>query len=86
MNSKQQKIWDLIFSDPLSSKVHWKDVESLLYNLGARVENGKGSQVRVRLGRAFASFHQPHPQKELVKKAVKKLRDFLKEARKNDEI
>ncbi len=86
MNSKQQKIWDLIFSDPVSSKVQWKDVESLFIALGLEIKYGRGSRLRVAKDELWAHFHQPHPHKELVRKAVVHLRKFLKEVARNAQI
>ncbi len=78
LNSKQQKTWDLIFGNPVSSKVQWKDVESLLISLALEIRQGNGSRIRAGKGKLSATFHQPHPSKEVDKKAIKSLRRFLK--------
>ena len=61
--------------------IGWHDVESLLSALGAEVSQGRGSRVRVVLNGVRATFHEPHPEKEIGKGAVRSLRDFLISAR-----
>ena len=38
---------------------------------------GSGSRVRILLNEVRAVFHEPHPQKETDKGAVKSVREFL---------
>ena len=33
MNNKNKKVLDCIFTDPISSKILWKDIENLLIDL-----------------------------------------------------
>ncbi|WP_347242423.1 type II toxin-antitoxin system HicA family toxin [Nostoc sp. FACHB-888] len=68
---------ELIFTNPVSSNVLWKDLESLFIALGADITQGRGSRVRVKLNDVKAVFHEPHPQNETVKGAVKSVREFL---------
>jgi hypothetical protein len=60
--------------------VSWSDVESLLRGLGATIEEGRGSRVRVLLNGIPAVFHRPHPRKETDKGALKSVRHFLAKA------
>lgn len=52
----------------------------MLVELGAEIDEGSGSRVRIALNDVRAVFHRPHPQKETDKGAVKDLRRFLTEA------
>ena len=80
LNNKQKEILGLIFATPIPANIVWKDIESLFIALGADISQGRGSRVRVNLNRVRAIFHEPHPQKETDKGAVKSVRDFLMEA------
>ena len=79
MNSKQKKILEAIFADPIRSDVEWNAIESLLSALGAEISEGKGSRVRIALNGIRAVFHRPHPEKETDKGALKSVRRFLTE-------
>ena len=37
MNSKQKRIYDLIFKNPVQSNIEWKEIENLLKSLGAKI-------------------------------------------------
>ena len=80
LNNKQRKVLESIFTDPVPANINWNDVMSLFNALGATVARGKGSRVRVLLNDRAAVFHEPHPQKETDKGAVKSLREFLNNA------
>lgn len=77
MNSKQQKIYEEIFKEPVQSNIEWKDIENLFLALGAEISEGNGSRVRVKLNDERAVFHRPHPEKVTDKGAVKSVRKFL---------
>ncbi len=79
MNSKQLRTLKRIFDSPTRSDVTWVEVESLLRAQGATFREGPGSQVWTSLGQALLSIHKPHPQKELKKYALERVRDFLRE-------
>lgn len=80
LNSKQQRTLESIFTTPIPSDILWVDIERLFIALGATVQQGKGSRVRVALNGVKAVFHEPHPQRETVKGAVKSVRTFLEAA------
>lgn len=80
LNNKQRKTLQLIFTNPIPSNIIWQDIENLFIALGGRVSQGQGSRVRVKLNEVRAVFHEPHPQKETDKGAVKSVRDFLTKA------
>ncbi len=80
MNNKHKKILTRIFKTPIDSGILWKDIEILFLTLGAAIEEGSGSRVRVSLNGIDAIFHRPHPRKETDKGALKSVRRFLLEA------
>jgi HicA toxin of bacterial toxin-antitoxin, len=77
LNRKQDETLKAIFEGPTRADINWRDIESLLKALGTEITQGKGSRVRVALSGARAVFHEPHPQKETTKGAVRSVRGFL---------
>ena len=75
---KHDRTLDAVFSEPTRANIAWKDVEALFISLGAEVEEGAGSRVRVVLNGVPATFHRPHPGKEATKPGVRSARDFLR--------
>lgn len=71
---------EAIFSTPVRASINWKDIESLFNALGAKIEEGRGSRVRILLNEEEAVFHRPHLQKETDKGAVVSVRRFLENA------
>jgi hypothetical protein len=59
------------------SNVKWDDIEALFSTLGAEIEEGRGSRVRIYLNNQVAVFHRPHPRKETDKGALVSVRKFL---------
>ena len=80
LNRRHYKTLLDIFEKPVRSSIDWSDIEALFNYLGAEVTEGKGSRVRVALGKEKAVFHRPHPQKETDKGAVESVRQFLENA------
>lgn len=66
-----------IFTNPIPANILWRDIEKLFVALGADISQGQGSRVRVKLNDVKAVFHEPHPEKETDKGAVKSVREFL---------
>ena len=77
MNNRQKKTLDLIFTDPISADVDWKDIESLISALGGEVTSGNGSRVRFSLNGRHAVFHRPHPAPVTNKLTARDVRQFL---------
>ena len=80
LNSRQKRILDNIFKEPIKSDVLWKDIENILVALGAEITEGSGSRIRIYLNGVRAVFHRPHPRKQTHKGALKSMRRFLVEA------
>ena len=57
MNTKHQRTLEAIFTTPLRASIKWKDIESLFIALGARIEEGRGSRIRILLNEEEAVFH-----------------------------
>ena len=66
-----------IFALPVRFDIKWTSIDSLFKALGAKVSQGKGSRVRVYLNGVKAVFHEPHPERETDKGAVKAVKEFL---------
>ncbi len=81
VNSKNQRVLEALFTDPVRANIHYQDVERLFAALGAEVyPNRAGSRVAVVLNGVKYSYHRPHPENEIGRKTVKDIRDFLTEA------
>ncbi|HEX8963985.1 MAG TPA: type II toxin-antitoxin system HicA family toxin [Rhodocyclaceae bacterium] len=80
MSHKHHNLLRTIFQDPISSNIHWREVESLLNHLGATVEPAHGARFRVVLNRAEAFLHHPHHSNVCDKQDIKHLREFLAHA------
>ena len=80
---KHNKIIRLIFQNPTSSQVNYKDAKALLESLGAEYSKGNGSRRKFFFpnigdsGRVII-LHEPHG-KELCKDTVDDIRDVLLE-------
>ena len=77
MNRKQTRTLASIFAQPIPGDIKWRDVESLLKELGAQMQERAGSRVAVHLNDQTAVLHRPHPSPSLDKGAVRDLRRFL---------
>ena len=80
MNSKQKKMYQRIFKNPVQADIEWQDIEKFLKSLGAKISEGSGSRVRIELKGERAVFHRPHPEKVTDKGSVKSMRRFLDNA------
>jgi len=81
MKTKHRKTLEAIFARPTQANIRWHDVEALFVALGSTVKMGAaGSRVNVKLNNARATFHKPHPGKEINKPTVRSVRNFLKSA------
>jgi hypothetical protein len=77
MKRKHLKTLKLIFARPRSANLRWKDIEALLLELGARIEEPEGLRVLIRLFGERRVFHRPHPSPMIDKGAIASLRDWL---------
>lgn len=77
MKRKSSKTLALIFARPVSGSIKWRDIESLLVDLGAKVSEREGSRVGVKLFGEVRVFHRPHPSPDTDKGAVESIRKWL---------
>jgi HicA toxin of bacterial toxin-antitoxin, len=77
MNRKHRRTLRVIFTDPASASLRWRDIESLFRALGGTVDEAAGSRVAVVLNNVPAVFHRPHPQPEAKRSTVRAVRRFL---------
>lgn len=81
MSSHHAKLIRLVFHDPPSHSIHWRDVESLLRHVGAELEPLSGARIRVCKDRVEAVLHRPHHHShELDKHGLMAVREFLARA------
>jgi len=68
----------LVFKQPVSANIDWKDIESLFVGLGAEISEREGSRIGVRMFGEIRVFHRPHPSPKTDKGAVASVREWLK--------
>lgn len=78
--SNHDRILAAVFDEPTRANLAWRSIEALFISLGARIEEGSGSRVRVLFGHNAATFHRPHPGKEASKPTVRAVREYLRRA------
>lgn len=80
MNSKHRKTLEALYKSPTPSNIKWTDIESLFVHMGAELQEGNGSRIRVALHGVRAVFHKPHPKREVDKGALRSIKRFLENA------
>ncbi len=75
MNHRHRKVLHALFAHPVSGNIDFKDVEHLLTELGAEIENRSGARVGVKLDGHTIAVH--HAQKSLPLEEVQQIRKFL---------
>ena len=80
LNTRQRKTLEAVFERPERSDIAWRDIEALLFALGAELSEGNGSRVRVALNDVRSVFHRPHPERTIGKPMVRSVRRFLEAA------
>ncbi len=77
ISSRHRHTLAAIFERPTRPDIPWRNIEALFAALGGMVQPGRGSRRRVVIGKAVATFHEPHPESTTDRGAVKDVRDFL---------
>ena len=77
MSHKHERILQAILQEPVSGNIHWREVESLLRHLGAKVDSGHGARMRVELNGFEGTLHRPHHSGVCSKHDIRHLRDYL---------
>ena len=75
MNHHHRKILHSLFAHPVSANIDFKDVNHVLAELGADIENTTGSRIEVSFKGQKAAFH--HANHSLPKAEVLQIRKFL---------
>ncbi len=75
MNHRHRKVLHALFAHPVSANIDFKDVQSVLKELGADIEERNASRVAVTLKGHTVLFH--HAQHSLPKDEVQQIRRFL---------
>ena len=77
MSKKHHKVLSAIFSDHLSSNIHWKEIESLLTHLGAEFREGSGAGLVAIINGVELVMHRSHHNTTMSKKSLHQLKKFL---------
>ena len=75
MNHRHRKLLQAVFSHPINSNLNMKDVEHLLQELGAEIDNKSGSRIGVTLNGHTAAF--TIADHSIPKDEVAQIRKFL---------
>jgi hypothetical protein len=75
MNHRHRKVLHALFAHPLNANVDFKEIEHVLRELGAEIDNKSGSRIGVTLKGHTAAFH--HTNHSLPKDEVVQIRKFL---------
>lgn len=75
MNHRHRKVLHAIFAHPINANIDFKDVEHVLSELGAEIDNKSGSRIGISLkGHSVAIHHGNH---SMPKEEVIQVRKFL---------
>jgi hypothetical protein len=77
MSHKHASLLRSIFEGPVGGNVHWREVESMLTHLGAKVEPHHGASFRVVLNDVEGFIHRPHNSTTCTKQELRHVRDYL---------
>lgn len=80
MNHRHRKVLHALFAHPVSANISVRDVETLLKDLGAKVENRHGGRMGVHLNEHFAEFAHRSAH-SLTPDQVRHVRKFLTDAK-----
>jgi hypothetical protein len=80
MNNKQRATLRRVFHSPTPANIAWDDVLSLLAALGATIEQGRGSRIRVTLHGVDSVMHEPHPRRQTKRAVVRSIRTYRERA------
>ncbi len=78
LSGRQRRTLDALFARPTRSNIRWSDIERLFSAVGAEINEGAGSRVRIKLGDQVHTFHRPHPGNEAKRYAVEAASSFLR--------
>jgi hypothetical protein len=77
MGQKYARLLRAILEEPVGGNIHWREIESLLQHLGARIESGHGARMKVVLNGVEGTLHHPHHSGVCSKQDIRHLREYL---------
>lgn len=77
MSQKHRRVLAAIMQEPVGANIHWREVESLLHYVGARIEPGHGARMKVFLKGLEGTLHRPHHSGVCSKQDIRHLREYL---------
>jgi hypothetical protein len=80
MSHKQDNLLRSILQEAPASNIHWREIESLLNHLGARLEPANGARFKVTLNEVTDFLHHPHHSSVCTRDHIKHLKSFLTQA------
>ncbi len=80
MSSKHLNLLRALFQNPVSANIHWREIESLLSHLGARIEAAHGARFRIVLNGVEGFLHHPHHSNACPPQFIKQVRELLTHA------
>ena len=80
MSQKHKRVLNAIFQEPVSSNIHWREIESLLHHYGAVVQSSQGARIHVVLNGVEGILHRPHHSSVCTKHEIRELRKYLASA------
>lgn len=75
MNHRHRKVLHQLFAHPISANIDFNDVQAVLKELGADVEDRSGARIAVTLKGHTVLFH--HANHSVPKDEVQQIRRFL---------
>ncbi len=75
MNHRHRKVLHQLFAHPISANIDFNDVQSVLKELGAEVEDRSGARIAVTMKGHTVLFH--HANHSVPKEEVQQIRRFL---------
>jgi hypothetical protein len=75
MNHRHRKVLHALFAHPVSANIDFKDVQSVLKELGAEIEDRAGARIAVTLKGHTVLFHNANH--SVPKDEVQQIRRFL---------
>nr|WP_255617844.1 type II toxin-antitoxin system HicA family toxin [Aurantimonas sp. VKM B-3413] len=74
---RHRRTLEQVFARPVIGSIRWSDIEALLRELGAEIEEREGSRIGIVMFGEIRVFHRPHPTPDTDKSAVVAVRKWL---------
>ncbi|MCP4623451.1 MAG: type II toxin-antitoxin system HicA family toxin [bacterium] len=77
MNRSQRNTLATVFAKPIAGNIEWRKIEALFKGAGCEVIEGSGSRITIVYKSRKATFHRPHPGKDILRYQIRAAREFL---------